>query len=133
MKLVNFIWLLAFPYLGISQTTLLAGGSLNSDATSNVFLQVEDNARWVKMQLTYLTDLQFGQQRLNAKIMLRPVKWEEVEVWFTIIPYLSMNLREGGKYNTPLNLEVNFRNWVFGVDTNFRQVQVQVRFKEKLF
>lgn len=133
MKLVNFIWLLTFPYLGISQTNFFVGASINSDATSNAIVQVEDNARWVKMQFTYLTDFQLNQQRLNAKIMIRPVKWKEVEVWFTIIPYLNMNLREGGAYNTPLNLEVNFHNWVLGVDTNFRQVQFQVRFREKLW
>lgn len=134
MKLFNFICLLVLlPYFGISQTNLFAGASLNSDVTSNAIVQVEDNARWVKMQLTYLSDLQLKQHRLNAKIMLRPVKWKEVEVWFTIIPYLNMNLNEAGAYNTPLNLEVNFHNWVFGIDTNFRQVQFQVRFREKLF
>lgn len=110
------------------------GTSVTSDLTSNTFSQYEQKSEWVKLQMTYLTDLKLKDQRLNVKIGLRPLnlKKQEIEL-FIFLPYLNMDLKSL-KYNTPFSFEVTWKNHLqLILDTGLKDVQIQIRYRTKIF
>lgn len=110
------------------------GTSVTSDLTSNTFLQYEQKSEWVKLQMTYLTDLKLKDQRLNVKMGLRPLnlKKQEIEL-FIFLPYLNMDLKFL-KYNTPFSFEVTWKNHLqLILDTGLKDVQIQIRYRTKIF
>jgi len=139
MKSLIFIFLL-IPFLGFSQkgypleNSLYLGTSVNSDLTSNVFVQFEQRSSWVKLQLTYLTDFKLTESRLNAKLGIRALNWKEEDLGFWVyMPYLNMNLDPIG-YNSPFSFEIQWqKRLAIVLDTGFKDVQVQVRFRQQLF
>jgi len=140
MKSMIFIFLL-IPFFGFSQKVfpiehlIYLGTSVNSDITSNVFAQYESRSNWVKLQATYLTDFKLVESRLNVKLGIRGLNWRKEDLGFWIfMPYLNMNLQEGGKYNSPFSFELQWRKRLAIVlDTGFKDVQVQVRYRTKIF
>lgn len=115
--------------------TLFAGTSITSDLESNVFLQYEEQSDWVKLQLTYLTDLRLKEQRFNAKLGIRPLNWRKEDLGFWVyMPYLNMNLREGFKYNSPFSFELQWqKKLAIVLDTGFKDVNIQIRYRTKIF
>lgn len=139
MKSLIFIFLL-IPFFGFSQkefpleNSFYLGTSVNSDVSSNAFIQFESRSEWVKLQLTYLTNFRLTEHRLNAKLGVRPLNWrkEDLGLWI-FMPYLNMNLETFG-YNSPFSFELQWqKRLAIILDTNFKQSQIQVRFRQKLF
>lgn len=110
------------------------GTSVNSDISSNAFVQFESRSEWVKLQLTYLTDFKLSEQRINAKLGIRTLNWRREDLGFWIfMPYLDMDLKKLG-YNSPFSFEVQWRQKLAVVlDTGLKDVQVQVRFRQNIF
>lgn len=125
------LWQKNFPV----ENTLYLGTSVNSDVSSNVFTQFESRSDWVKIQLTYLTDFRFRENRINAKFGIRTLNWrkEDLGLWI-YMPYLNMNLNEGGRYNSPFSFELQWqKKFAVVLDTGFKDVNVQVRYRTKIF
>ena len=139
MKSLIFIFLL-IPVFGFAQKvypinhSIYGGVSVNSDITSNVFIQYETQSDWVKLQLTYLTDLKLTEHRFCAKLGVRPLNWrkEDLGLWI-FMPYLNMDLKTLG-YNSPFSFELMWQKKLSLVmDANFSEYQFQVRFRQQIY
>ena len=122
-------------YSQSSTDRLLIGTSINSDATSNIFAQFESQSEWVKIQMSYLTNFEFSENRFNVKFGIRPIffKKHQIEFW-TFMPYLNMNMNERFKYNTPFSFEMNWlpKNLSIVADIS-KTSQVQIRYRLEIF
>lgn len=113
--------------------TLFVGTSLTSDNTSNIFLQFEAQSEWVQLQCFYLTDVKAIEQRLNLKLGIRTIKYNNCEMWI-YMPYLNSNINEGFAYNTPVSFEFRWKHQLSLLfDASGPDGQFQIRYRTKLF